>query len=136
MTIEESIHAHLSAQAAITALVGTRIYQGAREQGSALPAISFSEVDGESYQDMTAGSVGLARATYQFDCHAGTTKQAAALRELVRLAMQNHINSPLSASGVQTWACLFTGTSGGYDPETGAIVRSVDFELLFAQPIS
>jgi len=138
LTIEESIFNHLEDQAAIVALVSTRIYQTEREQGSGLPAIVFDEVGGgESEQDMSAGSIGLAKGLYQFDCYATTTKEAAAIRELVRLAFQNHINAVMGgAGGVHVWMCDFSGQSGGFDPDTRDVVRSIDFEIQHQQDTS
>ena len=136
MSIEESVFNHLGDQAAIVALVSARIYQTERVQGSALPSIVFSEVGGgESEQDMSSGSVGLAVGLYQFDCYAATSKEAAAIRELVRLAFQNHINATMG-SGVHVWMCDFSGQSGGFDPDTRDFVRSIDFEIHYKQDTS
>jgi hypothetical protein len=132
MTIETAIQSKLVAAVASKT---PRVYQGAREQGSALPAVSWDWIPGgESFQDMTAGSVGLAEGTVQFDAYAETTKEAAAIRELIRLAFQNHINAKMGGtSGVQVWACIFSGMSGGYEPETNVIVRSINFDIHYQQ---
>ncbi len=142
MTIEEALVAHAVADAAIAAVVGTRVYSGERDQGAGLPAVAINEVSGESYQDMTSGSVGLAVRTFQFDCYGATTKAAVELRELVRVRYQNHINALMGASGsplsggVQVWACIHAGEMGGYEFETDNVVRSVVFDVHYQQPQS
>jgi len=135
VTIEAAIQSHLvNAVASKT----SRVYQGERPQGSAIPAVSWDWIEGgESYQDMTAGSVGLAGISAQFNAFAATTAAAAEIRELIRLAFQNHINAKMGGvSGVQVWACLYEGISGGFEPDTNVIVRSVDFRILHGQPVS
>jgi hypothetical protein len=138
VTIFEAIKAHLDAQVGITALVSTRIYQGEREQSSALPAISFDEIPGgDSWQDLSDGSVGLAFGVFQFNCYSNTTKQAAQLRELVRLAFQNHSPGLMGgASGVRVFGCIYSGNSGGFEPVTWKAVRSVDFEIQYTEATS
>ncbi len=138
MTIQEAIYNALTADSDITALVGARIYQTEREQGDGLPAVVFDEIaGGESDQDMTAGSVGLARMLFQIDCYSETSKEAAQIREYVRLLFQNHINATMGgAGGIHVWACYFEGTSAGFEPGTRTFVRSIDFEFHYAQPTS
>jgi hypothetical protein len=132
MTIETAIQTKL---VAVVASKTPRVYQGAREQGSALPAVSWDWLPGgESFQDMTTGSVGLAEGTVQFDAYAETTKEASAIRELIRLAFQNHINAKMGgSSGVQVWGCLAGPKISGYEPETNIIVRSIQFEIHYAE---
>ena len=136
MTIDESISAHLLADATITALVGARIYNGPREQGGSLPAISFDEISGESEQEVTGDAVGLASSLYQFDCYAATTKAAAAVREVLRLSLQGHTAGSAMGAGVRVYGCWVEGKSGGYDPDTGDKVRSIDFSIEFNETTS
>lgn len=140
MTIEEAIQAHLvAAVASKTALV----FQGAREQGSAIPAVTWDWLPGgESLQDMSSGPLGVAMQTVQIDAIASTAKEAAAIRELIRLAFQNHSNANMGASGsplsggVKVWGCFFSGSSSGFEPETSNYVRSIDFEIHHKQALT
>ncbi len=136
MTIDEVLYTHLSTDSSITDVVSTRIHNGAREQGGALPAISFSEISGESEQDVTGASVGLGKTLFQIDCYAATSKAASALRELVRLSLQGHAAGSLMAGGLYVYGCWVEGMSGGYDPDTGDEVRSIDFEIEFNEATS
>lgn len=143
MLIVEAIRAQLADTAGVIALAGDRVYHGARPQNDAVPAVAFEELPGgESYQDMTAGSVGVAVMPIQVNCYAEDALDAHTLREACRLALQNWINadmgmtgSPLSG-GVHVWCCIFTGMSGGYEPETNNYVRSIDFDVHYQQPVS
>ena len=138
MTIDEALYAHLAADSSIADVVGTRIHNGAREQGGSLPAISFSEISGESEQDVTGAPVGLGGVTVQFDCYAATSKAASALRELVRLSLQGHTAGSLmgGGSGLRVFGCWVEGMSAGYDPDTGDEVRSIDFDIEFNEATS
>jgi hypothetical protein len=134
MTLEESIYAHLAADSTITDIVGTRIYQGARKQGDGLPALSFDEHGMDSEQDITGSPIGLGSSFVEFLCYAETTKAAAALREAVRLSLQQHTG--IMGGGVYVHGCLFENAAGGYDPDTDDVVRSVEFEIQFSQTTS
>ena len=138
MTIDEALYAHLAADSSITAVVSTRIHNGAREQGGALPAISFSAISGESEQDITGAPVGLGGVTVQFDCYGATSKAASALRELVRLSFQGHTAGSLMGgeSGLRVFGCWVEGMSAGYDPDTDDEVRSIDFDIEFNEATS
>lgn len=139
MTIEEAVNTHILTSAAIYALVGPRVYQGEREQGSALPAISFSIVAGESMESIDAGPEGLAFTTFQFNAYATTAKQAAAIRELLRLRFQTHRGAIMGGvGGVFVGGCLFSGLSEGFDPNDAnrVYVRSIDFEIQHEQAVS
>jgi hypothetical protein len=134
MTLEESLYTHLAADTDITDIVDTRIYQGARKQGSSLPALSFEEVGMESEQDITGSPIGLGSSYVEFFCYAETTKAAAALREAVRLSLQRH--SGVMGGGVHVHGCLYESASSGYDPDTDDVVRSIEFNIQFSQTTS
>lgn len=135
MTIEQAIAAHLASDATIVSYVAARIYQDEREEGTALPAISFFEIPGgESLQSIDNASVGLAFKTFQINVYAAKPSTANTLRELVRLRFQNHSGIMGGAGGIPV-SCLHSGESGGLDPNdvSRTIVRSVDFEFQYQQ---
>lgn len=69
--MEEALIAKLLATTAIAALVGTRIYPGAKPQGSALPAIVCNLISAlPSYSD--DGEDGIREDRIQIDCWAET----------------------------------------------------------------
>ena len=127
--VHDAIYQKLTGTAAITAIVGSKIHQVEREQGEEPPSIVFDEISGESDESISDGSVGLAITTFQFDCHASTVEAATSLRDLVRLAFQNHHGLMGSGPGVFVFGCQFSGLSSGFDPDTGTYVRSVDFDV-------
>ena len=138
MTIQEAIYNALAADSDITELVSTRIYQTEREQGEGLPAVVFEDIaGGECLEDMTSGCIGLAKTLFQIDSYSETSKQAAQIREYVRLLFQNHRTAIMGgAGGVHVWACYFEGTSAGFEPGTRTFVRSIDFEFHYQQATS
>ena len=140
MTIEEAITLHIKQQPAIVARVASRIYQGEREQSVSGEAISFERIPGgSSFQDISAGSVGLAEDTYSFSWYADSAKEANSGRELLRLAFQNHVGAVMGgAGGVLVYGCLYESSSGGFEPgtEPPKYVRSVDFLIQYEQPTS
>lgn len=132
MNIEAAIQSKL---ATAVASKTTRIYQGAREEGSALPAVTWDWLPGGgSEQGLDGAPLGLAAGVIQFDAIAATAAAAAEIRELIRLAFQTHDGGLMGgASGVRVYGCLFQGSSGGYEPDTGAYVRSIDIEFQYQQ---
>jgi len=135
MNIFEAVRAQLAATAAITAIVGTRIYHGERPQNSALPALAFDENgDAESFQDIQGASIGLARIGIRLECFAAASGAAHALREACRDALQAWVQSPMGgAGGVFVWACDFAGQASAYDPEVEIMAKYLDIELMFGE---
>jgi hypothetical protein len=138
MNIQEAIRADLVANADILAHVSTRVYYGERPQNSALPAITIEEIGGgESFQDMTAGTVGVAIEPFQINCWAATPDAALAIREHVKIELQNHIHALMGgAGGVHVWACIFRGKSAGYDPVSQTYAASIDFDVIHRESSS
>lgn len=92
MTLPVALFAYLSAQSAITALVGFRIYPLARPQATALPAIVYRRVTTERffYQGITADQYSAASvigATVAIDCYGETFASADAVSEAVKAAL-------------------------------------------------
>lgn len=83
----EGVRTHLLADAAIAALVGTRVRPDGFAQGETLPAVAMWSVSGESEEHL-AGGAGLGHMRLQVDCMAGTRLAANSLAELVRTRLQ------------------------------------------------
>lgn len=65
--VDKDLIAYLTADTALQALVGQRVYPVARPQGSARPAVEVSRIYGApEYAD--DGEVGLQQARFQVDC--------------------------------------------------------------------
>lgn len=95
--MEESFIARLLADGPVAAIVGTRIYPGARPQGSALPAIVINNISGSPVYD-DQGEAGLFSARMQVDSW-GLTYSAA---KLLARAVKNCLSG-------------FVGTQGAID---------------------
>lgn len=95
MSLGTSIYGYLSGLAAITSLVGTRIYPLVRPQGGALPAITY-QVIGSTHEHVngstanTLRAAGLATYTVQVDSWASTYTAAQTIDETLRTKLQGY----------------------------------------------
>ena len=69
--MEEAIGTRLLATAAVTALVGTRVYCGSRPQGATTPDIMINRISGAPVYTCD-GESGLAEARLEIDCWGAT----------------------------------------------------------------
>jgi hypothetical protein len=84
--MEEALIAKLLATAGVTALVGTRVFPGARPQGSGLPAIVLNLIAAEpSYSD--DGEDGIETARIQIDCWGESYTSAKLTARAVKAAL-------------------------------------------------
>jgi hypothetical protein len=84
--MEEAIINRLLATAGVTALVGTRVYPGARTQGSSLPALVFNRISGVRDYTMTEAS-GQVESRVQIDAWAVSYAAAKTLARAVRACL-------------------------------------------------
>lgn len=87
--IGRGVRTYLAAQAAVSSLVGTRIYPDALPQDATRPALVFTVISSVGEHHLTAAA-GIARAIVQIDCYADTRLAANALSEAVRGEMQGY----------------------------------------------
>jgi hypothetical protein len=98
--IEQAIYARLSADAAVTALVGTRVYPVVAPQKTAKPFIVYRRIDTEHANSKTRGrTTDSARALVEVQAIASTYSGARALAEKVRLSLQNYSGAVSIAGG-------------------------------------
>jgi hypothetical protein len=76
--------------AAVAALVSTRIYATQATQGAALPLVVYVRDEGDRRDNMMhmTGSTGIVKATYTFSCLAATLLGCRNLARAVRRALQ------------------------------------------------
>lgn len=86
--LEEAIYARLMAVAALTALVGTRIYPERAPSGATRPYLSYFQVSRVGEVTL-GGSGGLTTRRYQLDIWDDSYLGAKALAEQVRLALDS-----------------------------------------------
>lgn len=84
--MEEALRTVLKNTAAITALVGTRIDWGARQQGAGSPSVVLYRIGGERGQHL-AGADGLTVSRVQVDCWGQTYGAAKGVARQVVLAL-------------------------------------------------
>ena len=85
-TLAESLYAHLTNDAAVSALVSTRVYPGVAPADAALPRITYSQIGGQHPQQ-AGGVAGRRRVVLQINSWAASQNAAESLAEKVRLAL-------------------------------------------------
>lgn len=89
MSIETGLRTHLINNAAVAALVGSRVYPMRLPQGFVLPAISYQRISGPRQYD-SVGATGRVHSRFQVNCWAETYAGARDLANKVRLALNDH----------------------------------------------
>ena len=103
MSIEEGLVTHLRADAAVAAIVATRIHPHIIPQGGTLPAIVYQRISSVRDVDMS-GPAPMVRVRMQVDCWHTSLSGALTLADTVRAALNGvGIASPrlLGAESVQ-----------------------------------
>ena len=80
------VHGALTGDAALVAVVSTRVYHGALVQECALPAVVYALTGGDR-EGTLRGDGGLGHPRVQVDVYAETVQQAQEVHALVRTAM-------------------------------------------------
>jgi hypothetical protein len=87
--IEQAIRSALINNAAVTALIGTRVYPMFLAQGYTLPAISYQRITGNRPRE-AADKTGRVNARFQIDCWAESYSGAHDLSGKVITCLDNH----------------------------------------------
>jgi hypothetical protein len=127
--IEAGLHAHLSADAGVAALVGTRIYPLLLPQSATYPALTYSRVSGPRLDDLD-GDAGLAHPAFQVTAWAPTYKAAKETAAAVRLALRGY-RGPMGAADVADVRMI--GDFDLYDQEAKVFHVAADFEIWHAE---
>ena len=107
MSIETAVRRRLSDDAAVTALVSTRISPEWRREGTALPAIVYS-IDSRAPVRTLTGTTSLAEFSVAVDCIATTLSGARALAAVV----SDVLNDNTSYGVVDGTQIRWSGTDG------------------------
>ena len=96
-TLKAGIFTAMSAEATITALVGTRIYPDRAPQGDTLPYITFDSPTegGVPFQE---GVADLAETEIQFNIWAATSESRSAVKQAVRAFFDGKIRQTFGSS--------------------------------------
>ena len=88
MSIESSLFTALTGNAALTALIGTRLYPDAMPQGAVLPCIVYQRISTPRTQGFGSSQpVIVSRPRLQFSCWALTASAALAVCAALRTAL-------------------------------------------------
>lgn len=93
MTVDGTLVAHLVADSALTALVGSRVWPIALAQTPTLPAVTYRRISVTSEHDRSSRRADLARVRYQFDCWASTFDGARAVAVALKDALGTLTNA-------------------------------------------
>lgn len=108
MTIAEAIYQHLTADAALTALVGTRIYSVVAPTTATYPLIRYTQVSGSRLGVLNGSR--LKMPLIQFDVYAAQTSMAAT----GHTAVDAHVTQARAvAEALETAMQSFDGAIGG-----------------------
>lgn len=121
--IENSLLSYLSAQPALTALIGTRLTPGFVKEGDPLPAVAYFRVSTPREESLD-GPAGLAWPRFQFSIYGNDYPKVMAVAEVIRLALAGYHGT----MGDMTIREITTeGERDSYDPESLSFHRSIDF---------
>lgn len=113
--MNEALTSHLLAFAALSALVGSRVYPVRRPQGDPLPAVVIHTIDG--LPDYTSqGPSGLLSSRIQFDCWGKTYASA---KSVARAVAQRLSGFKGTVSGVVFQGGFLEGERDSYEEGTG-----------------
>lgn len=129
--LEEAVYAILVEDAAVGALVGTRVYPQRIPQDVELPAVAYSRISTRRAQRHGGTGEGrrLARARVQVNCEAGSYGQAKALASAVVGALDG-VQTTVAGVWVQgSWA---EGEGDEYGETDGIYGVRQDFMIWYA----
>lgn len=131
----------LKDDAAVLALVGTRIHPGKSAQNSAKPYLVTQMVANEHHEQLS-GSAGLANALMQINGYSTSKSEVLDLREKVRLALQGRTPGNVTVGGDTffVWGIHLDGDRDiDTDPRDGSDAEifgfSLDFRVGYPEPI-
>ena len=126
--MEAALHAVLSADAGVTALVGSgasaRIYPLLMQQSSAHPAVTYQRISAPRIETASlSGQNARVRCRMQLDCWARTFAQALSLSDAVRTAML----------GASTFTALALDERHTYEDDTSIYRISADYSCWYLE---
>lgn len=123
---ETILFTKLSGTAALTALVGTRIYPLIIPQGATYPAVTYQRISTMAREGCMSEDDGLARARIQVTAWAETFTSAKAVIDQVRQALQRWTTTGVQGSFILAEYDL-------YDDEAIKYGSAVDAEIVYEE---
>ena len=129
MTIKTAIFKQLVATAAVTALIGERIFKKTLPQGTELPAINYELISKPTAGHLSGNDSILPKRPYfRFHCWSGVSDtEAETVVAAVIAALQDFQGTMGGGGGVTVQRSFLEEESDGYDPETESFQEMVDF---------
>lgn len=124
-SIEEAIVDQLNGYAALTALVGSRVYPGLLPAAATLPAVTYTRISGVRDQPINSGAPINVSVRFQFDCWAGTYLESISVSDQVQAAML-----AIGNSVVPTGDVTIDIDFDSYDPEALRYRRVIDIIVM------
>lgn len=123
--IEAGLFAFLSADAGISAVVGTRIYPLRVPEDATLPALAYHKISGPS-EHSKDGDMNLNHPRFQFTCWADKYADAKAGRTAVVAALNGFANGGTMGGAVVVEQVIVTDDMDLHDPQSLEFGASVD----------
>lgn len=122
MTLDDAVRAHLVADAALLALVSSRIYPVTLAQQPTLPAITYRRVTVWPTHDRSSRRADIARTRYQIECYGANYDSARA----VSAALKDALATLTKASDPAISHALVQSEFDDFEPEPGRWRAIVD----------
>ena len=119
MSIGTLLYSHLSADAGISALVGTRIYPVQMPQTPTLPAISYGRISNTAQ----FGTTNVRETRYQVDCWAASYASVQSVAMAVKAALEEWTDTDQTPAVKMAW--VFSELDD-YEAETELYRVSID----------
>lgn len=122
MTLDDALKAHLIADVALVALVGSRVYPLTLAQQSTLPAVTYRRVTVWPEHDRSSKRADIARTRYQVECYGATYDSARSVATALKdaLAMLTQASDPAISHA------LVQSEFDDFEPEPGRWRAIVD----------
>lgn len=127
MSFESDLHAALTSEATISALIGSRLYPLTLVQGAASPAIVYQRVSDQSEEDLD-GAVRLEGVRIQFDIYASTYPETITVRGALQDFLQGY-KGTMGSTRIES--CHYLDDSDSHEPEMQLFRSSIDFEIWY-----
>lgn len=130
-TINESLYTILTGNAALAALVGTRVYPVKLPQKVVYPAIVFTKLGGPRAHSQD-GSSGFVQGLFAFDCWADTNAVASAVEKALKDTLDGYRD--VHTGGLINAAFANEAPEEGWDDERDRAYSSVDYTVIYNEP--
>jgi hypothetical protein len=129
--IEATLFTLLTANAGVTALVGTRVYPVQLPQAPTTPAVSYQLIS-EHREGSFAGPSGLPGTLIQVDSWSDTYLGVKTLATAVRLALDGYQGTPAGGDRIQ--ASILENQSDIFEPDVKLFRVLQEFRLWWDEP--